>query len=367
MLSPKNRRNISRIIPFGIFWLVFSLIYSFLEKGLLGDLNYYPSTKNPYDFIGNLSVAATSAFLTGLVLGSIEILYLNKIFSGRSLIKKIVYKTLIYAVLIISFLLLNTLFTASIRLETNILDIRVWTNVWSFFSKFAFWSVEIYIASLIGISLFYAEVSENLGQGVLRNFLTGKYYAPTEEERIFMFLDMKSSTTIAEKLGHVKYFELLKQYYADISDSIINYSGEIYQYVGDEIVVSWTMKNGLTHANCIECFFDMKQALESQSHKYESSYGVFPTFKAGFHLGRVTAGEIGVLKKEIIFTGDVLNTTARIQELCNSHNVDLLVSGSLIEKLELNPTYKAHHLGKTELRGRDEEIELYSIKAQNQK
>lgn len=45
-----------------------------------------------------------------------------------------------------------------------------------------------------------------------------------------------------------------------------------------------------------------------------------------------------------------------------SHNVDLLVSGSLIEKLELKPVYKQHHLSKTQLRGRDEEIELYSIK-----
>ena len=74
-----------------------------------------------------------------------------------------------------------------------------------------------------------------------------------------------------------------------------------------------------------------------------------------------------MLKKEIIFTGDVLNTTARIQALCNSHNVDLLVSGSLIEKLELKPIYKQHHLGKTQPRWRDEEIELYSIKVLNQK
>lgn len=345
---------------------MFSLVYSFIEKGLLGDFEYYPSTKNPYDFLGNLSVAAISAFLTGLVIGSIEILYLNNLFANRSLIKKIGFKTLIYAVLIISFLLINTILVASIRLEANIFDIRVWDNVWSFLSNFAFWSVEIYIACIIGISLFFTEVRENLGQGVLHNFLTGKYHAPTEEERIFMFLDMKSSTNIAEKLGHVKYFELLKEYYADLSDAIIMYSGEVYQYIGDEVVVSWTIKNGLTKANCIECFFEMKQVLESESKKYNSKYGVLPTFKAGFHLGRITTGEIGVLKKEIIFTGDVLNTTARIQALCNAHNTDLLVSSSLIEKLELKAMYKIHRLGKTQLRGRDEEIELYSIEIENQ-
>lgn len=362
MLSPQTRRNISRIIPFGIIWLVFSLIYSLLERGLLGNLDTYPSTGNPYDFAGNIFVTAISASLFGLLIGTIEILYLNTLFAKTSLSKKIVYKTVIYVGIMISFLLVNTIISNTIRLETNLFDERTWINVWVFFSNFAFWSVEIYIAAIIGTSLFYSEVSENLGQGVLHNFLTGKYHSPTQEERIFMFLDMKSSTTIAEKLGHVRYFELLKEYYTDLSDSIINHSGEVYQYVGDEIVVSWTIKNGLRNTNCIECFFKMKEALSNETEKYQLTYGEVPTFKAGFHLGTVTAGEIGVLKKEIIFTGDVLNTTARIQELCNSHNVDLLVSGSLIKKLELNLTYKAHHLGKTELRGRDEEVELYSIK-----
>ena len=46
-------------------------------------------------------------------------------------------------------------------------------------------------------------------------------------------------------------------------------------------------------------------------------YGVVPEFKAGFHVGFATVGEIGVLKKIIAFSGDVLNTTSRIQSNCN--------------------------------------------------
>ena len=76
----------------------------------------------------------------------------------------------------------------------------------------------VYMAAVIIVSLFYAEVSENIGPGVLANFFTGKYHTPIEEERIYMFLDMKSSTTIAENLGHVKYFEMLREYYSDLSE-----------------------------------------------------------------------------------------------------------------------------------------------------
>ncbi len=275
--------------------------------------------------------------------------------------KKILYKTLTYVVIMVAFLLIMTMLVNSYELQTSIFDSRVWTNVWAFVSSFAFWSVEIYIASIIGISLFYSEVSDNLGLFVLHNFFVGKYHKPIEEERIFMFLDMKSSTTIAENLGHVKYFEMLKEYYSDLSDPIIQYSGEIYQYVGDEIVVSWKLKFGLHNNNCLKCFFALKESLNNQSKKYQSKFGVLPTFKAGFHFGRVTTGEIGVIKKDIIFTGDVLNTTARIQGLCNLHNVDILISDELRNKMSLGSEFQIQSLGKNELRGKNEAIELFTV------
>jgi len=172
---------------------------------------------------------------------------------------------------------------------------------------------------------------------------------------------MKSSTTIAEHAGHIQYFELLREYYSDLSDPIIKYSGEVYQYVGDEIVVSWKTREGIKDNNCIQCFFAMKKSIRDQSVKYKEKFGVLPEFKAAFHTGKVTTGEIGVIKKEIIFTGDVLNTAARIQGLCNFYKTDILISGSLLKKLTLNHQFQVKSLGENELKGRDEKIELFTI------
>jgi adenylate cyclase len=361
LLSPKTKINISRIIPFGLIWLTFSIIYSLLERGLLGDLDIYPSTGNPYHFSSALFITAIIAFAIGLLIGTIEILYLNGLFQRMSFIKKIFCKTLIYLSIIIAFLLILALIYNSIELKSGILYKKVLNNVWVFFTSFSFWSVEVYIAAIIGFSLFYTETSENLGQGVLRNFFTGKYHSPVEEERIFMFLDMKSSTTIAENIGHVKYFKMLKEYFSDLTDPIIKYSGEIYQYVGDEIVVTWKLKNGIVNYNCIHCFFAMKTAIKNQSRKYIENFGFFPEFKAGLHSGKVITGEIGVIKKEIIFTGDVLNTAARIQALCNTYDVDILISENLIKNLLLPHPFQIRILGESKLRGRDEEIKLFTI------
>ena len=64
IMSPKTKRNISRIIPFGIIWLIFSLVYVQLVQGILGDSTTYPATGNPYHFKNNILVTPIVAFIT---------------------------------------------------------------------------------------------------------------------------------------------------------------------------------------------------------------------------------------------------------------------------------------------------------------
>ena len=364
MLSPKTKRNILRIIPFGIIWLAFGIIYTLLEKGLLGDLNHYPSTGNPYNFERNIFVTPMTALITGLFIGTLEIVYFNKWFAQKSFGKKILYKSAIYLVIILLFTIILSLVANFVELRASVFNRQVWNNVWAFLSDASFLSVVVYIVTGILVSQFYNEVSESIGHEVLNNFFTGKYHRPIEEERIYMFLDMRSSTTIAENLGHVMYFKMLREYFADLSEAVIKHSGQIYQYAGDEMIVTWHLKKGLQNNNCIQCFFAMKEIIAGQVAKYREKFGLLPQFKAGLHCGKVTTGEIGVIKKEIIFTGDVLNTTARIQGLCNQFNVDILVSGELVKKLDLDTSFSIKSLGENELKGRGEKIGLFTFELQ---
>jgi adenylate cyclase len=205
------------------------------------------------------------------------------------------------------------------------------------------------------------QVRDSFGYGVLPNYILGRYNKPKEECRIFMFLDLKSSTTIAEKLGHIQYHNLLNDFFDDINDSIIYSKGEIYQYVGDEITVSWTMKNGIENENCLRCFFNIGDKIKSNSTRYTERFGLVPDFKAGLHCGNVTIGEVGVIKKEIVFTGDVLNTTARIEELCNTYDVRLLVSKKLIDLLQIENRYIKNVIAEITLRGKKTKNILYTL------
>ena len=46
-----------------------------------------------------------------------------------------------------------------------------------------------------------------------KNLFLGKYHRPRKEERIVMFLDLTSSTAIAEKLDLYKYSSFLKDFF----------------------------------------------------------------------------------------------------------------------------------------------------------
>ena len=210
-------------------------------------------------------------------------------------------------------------------------------------------------------TLFLLQVNDKFGPGILLKFLTGNYHRPKKEQRIFMFMDMRSSTTIAEKIGNEMYFELLNDLFSDITDPILNNEGEIYQYVGDEIVISWPMKKGIRNANCLRCFTQIQEKLTDLRAFYEKKYQIIPEFKAGLHCVRVMAGEIGVIKKDIIYSGDVLNTTARIQEQCNEYGVNILISKETFDLIADNKGYQLIPLGSIELRGKERKIDLNTI------
>lgn len=225
-----------------------------------------------------------------------------------------------------------------------------------FIKNYIVWLIVLLITIIILL------VNDKYGPGVFRDFLLGKYFQPQREERIFMFLDLRSSTTIAEKLEEEKYFNFIKELFKDVTPSILLAKGEIYQYVGDEIVISWKMKNGTKNANCINCFFEIQQALNQKAEAYKEKYDVIPEFKAGLHYGYVMAGEVGVVKRDIVYSGDVLNTAARIQSKCNESGVDILLSKFLLDKLALPPhLFEPKRIGDMLLRGKQRKVVLYTV------
>jgi len=221
--------------------------------------------------------------------------------------------------------------------------------------------LNVYMLILYLLFVFYVQINLLLGEGVLWKFLLGKYRKPTGEHRIFMFLDIKSSTTLAERLGLEKYYSLLNDFFHEISEPVRATKAEIYQYVGDEVIITWKTNEGLADSNCLKIFFKIRDNVYKNRKYYRDKYGDIPHFKAGIHLGEVISAQIGDIKREIIYNGDVLNTSARIQEQCNVFKRELLISGILLKQLDIKNEFSAEKVDTIKLRGKENAIELYSL------
>jgi adenylate cyclase len=360
--TPKFRRNLLRIIPFGLIWLIIGWVSLWTEYAVLSTIDQQEIPEIPISITPEIILfASISVFLVGCFVGFLEVTLINRYFIKSSFPKKILGKFLIYALLMFVIIFIFYMLAASIEMNQSVFSETVFDRYVNFLFSITHVSTNVQLLFSLVVSLLYAEISDNLGQNVLLNFFTGKYHKPIVEDRVFMFTDMKDSTTIAEKFGHVKYFDYLRSYYDDLSDAIIKYHGEVYQYIGDEIVISWNSRKKNAIKNSIECFFAMKEDLATKKDWYLETYGVFPDFKGALHLGEVTTGEIGALKKEIFFTGDVLNTTARMQGLCKEYGVDILVSGKMINTLDESDSFVSKVIGEVVLKGRMERIQLYTI------
>jgi adenylate cyclase len=226
---------------------------------------------------------------------------------------------------------------------------------WWFLGQFLQWTL------LMAATMLLVRLNDQFGSGA-QSFLLGRYFKPKQELRIFMFLDMRSSTAIAEEIGDTRYFQLLNEVYADITDPVIYSEGDIYQYVGDEISVSWQLHRGVKGQRCLKCFFAIREKLQRRAEHYRKRYGIAPVFKAGFHYGQVTTGEIGLVKKQTIFSGDAVNTAAHIQAACNEHHVDNLMSKDLLDVLLLpRDKWNVRSMGEVPLKGKRRTVALYTI------
>lgn len=209
---------------------------------------------------------------------------------------------------------------------------------------------------------FFMQVKKMMGRGVLMNLFLGKYHRPRQEERIVMFLDLTSSTAIAEKLDLYKYSSFLKDFFYDIDEAIQDSKGAVFQFVGDEVVILWNVEEGCDNNNCIKFFFDAQDRIKKSEAIYLEKYGTIPDFKAGLHYGTVVITEVGGSKQEIAYHGDAVNTTARIRSECNSVGKKLLVSAELVSRMqEVDKEFTINSVGVRNFKGKENVVALFSV------
>jgi adenylate cyclase len=205
------------------------------------------------------------------------------------------------------------------------------------------------------------EMGGLLGYGTLKGLLTGRYVQPKREQRVFLLIDMKDSTGVAERLGPIRFHELLNEFFRDVSDAALETRAEIHKYVGDEAILTWTAGKALANGDCLACPFIARDVIAGNGERYRRRFGVVPGFRASLHCGEIVAGEIGDARREIAYVGDTLNVAARLLEAAKTRGRDILVSADLLKSVALPSDLVAEPLPTLDVRGRAQPLEIFAL------
>lgn len=224
-----------------------------------------------------------------------------------------------------------------------------------------FFKILLFAGSMALIGNVAVEIGRLVGFRELRRLLTGRYIRPRQERRVFLMVDMRASTAAAERLGDLRFHQLLNMFFSDIADAAYDHGAEIHKYVGDEAILTWPEDAALRGAGCALCPFGIARRIERASDEYRRRFGFVPSFRAALHVGDIVAGEMGAMKREIAFTGDTLNTTARLMDVARATDRDVVVSGELAERLHLPAGLTTQSLPAAHLRGKEKPMAVAAL------
>ncbi len=364
-LRPKIRIQISQVLVITIFWVFFGALLA-LYKCVT-----YDPVKDGFIFLVPQGLSLSRFVLInligpamgGIIGGSIIIFYLNERLRN---VKYGVFLAISIACFFVIILTLNCVVSyffyyreeihssphpLNRAFDLLILDPYAIRNV-------ATWMVLV-ILTLLGLKIY-----EKYGPGTFLSLLLGHYHRANEVSRVVLFVDLSDSTSLAEQLGHLRFFELVRDFFSDTTDPILNSKGVIYQYVGDEVIVTWSPSKAFgQEAHAVHCYFRIREALERRGSYYQKKYGLTLNFKAAMHSGMVVAGEMGVVKREIVYSGDILNTTARMMELCNVYGERFIISQDIVSQIPQfqKSQFVFRPLGNLTLRGKARPLALYGL------
>ncbi len=357
-------KNSKKILPFDLTPTVRSKLKTILLISLSGIIIGVLYANFTFGFVlYRVYKGALIGFLITSISSTVEIFVFHPKFKRLNFSIELLTRTLFY-ILLISF---STIFVVVVHESIDNNTGIITTINGAYFRKFItgdFIAIFLF-AVVISLTLnFLWQINRMLGKNVLVNVMLGKYRRPKLEQRVFMFLDIKSSTTLGETLGAYEYSSLLQDFFYDITDPVIETKGEVYQYIGDEVVLTWKINKKILFEYSIICFFNIKNKIKMRGDYYIEKYGVVPDFKAGAHWGEAVVTEVGDLKKEIVFHGDTVNTTARIRTEAGQQKRDLIISGTLLSKIsdEFKRNIFIEEIGNIKLKGKEKEVNLFSIK-----
>jgi adenylate cyclase len=186
----------------------------------------------------------------------------------------------------------------------------------------------------------------------------GKLPEVSEHTLTALFVDIRDSTGLAERLGARLFSQVLGQYYQDMTQIVFDHGGTMHQYMGDGLMAIFGMFEPADHElRAVRSGLAMLQrqrGLEINGEKIDIGVGV--------NTGPMMAGYLEIQDRiDFSVLGDTVNVCQRLEGLARP---DRLFIGADTFK-SVTGQFKIQSVGPLEVKGRQRPVEVYEVLAES--
>ncbi len=200
-----------------------------------------------------------------------------------------------------------------------------------------------------------------LGARNVAYLMVGKYHRPVMEKKVFLFLDIRGSTQLVERLGPIEARALIGKFFFDISAPIADNGGEVYRFTGDGLVATWNWDVALKGDAILNAIDGIREAVSKDEDKYLQRFGVVPRFRIGVHGGDIVVSEEGDIRRAIGFYGDTIHIAARMEQKAKELGVEIVISEAVASQLNRLEQGGLKLLTEETVRGISHPIGMYTL------
>lgn len=174
-----------------------------------------------------------------------------------------------------------------------------------------------------------------------------------------LFSDIRSFTSISEKLSANELKDMLNEYFSPITKSIFEHQGTIDKYVGDMVMAFWGAPlddpNHAEHA--VIGGFDMLKLTAQLRDEFVAKDWPAIHVGIGINTGDMNVGDMGSeYRRAYTVLGDAVNLGSRLEGLTKFYGLEFLVSEFTAE---LCPNIAFRPVDKVKVKGKDEAVAIF--------
>jgi adenylate cyclase len=198
---------------------------------------------------------------------------------------------------------------------------------------------------------------------VMEHLLAGKVALGGASVQVtILFTDIRSFTTISEKMDPQALVGLLNEYFTEMVGIVMQEDGVVDKYIGDAIMAVFgaPVPKKEDPVNAVRAAVRMRRALQELNKRLEARGA--PTLRTGIgiHTGGVVAGNIGSEKRmEYTVIGDAVNLASRLESNTKELGVNVLISEDTYELTK--HVIEARAVKEITVKGRKQPVMTYEV------